>query len=242
MRPQDRELARRALEEGRITVDQVTSIRQECEKSGRPFADVALERGIKIAPAPKPRPPKAITPLSKIGSRSDLLLLAGAIVVLTAILIVSGYRVASEWGQDDAITEEMALFRDRADRRALEVRREYARGRVDRRHAEVQAALDGAREALAYVEKRMANGEDGPELYIRLTEAEVGFTRWITSNPEDAGVRIERGRAYDLRKDYAKAIADLERAGELDAKVKPTLRDRIEKLRILLAQSFAPEK
>src|SRR5438105_5637830 len=65
MNEQDKALARKALQENRLTIEQVEVIRAEVARSGRSFEETATALGFLAAkpkPPPPPAPPKAAAP------------------------------------------------------------------------------------------------------------------------------------------------------------------------------------
>src|SRR6266480_3055002 len=78
------------------------------------------------------------------------------------------------------------------------------------------AALALARAAIVRVDKMLASAASATEISLALNEAFVGYNMYLEEIPDDAPVRVERARTHELRRNYDKAIADLERAIELD--------------------------
>ena len=77
----------------------------------------------------------------------------------------------------------------------------------------------------AAVRKLMANGQDPAlaefEKIKKLNnDASIrNFTAMIKKNPKDANAYAKRGKAYSGNKDYAKAMADYDKAVQLDPKI-----------------------
>lgn len=250
MTPDDKEFARRALEEGLLTIDQVTRLKQECQETGRPLAALAEERGLlpsasAEAPAGKPSPAPAAaggrpaTPQAREAPARParprvleaVLGLASVLMIGLLYLSIKSFRAHHEQ------TEEMADHTSRAMAEGEEMYqkslRTYQEKRTERRESEAQAALAKGREALAAAEARPAGPLD-PDLYIQLSRAVQGFSVYLESHPRDAAVLVRRSRAWELRGEYEKASRDLEEAVSARADWAGELRPRIADLRARL--------
>ena len=60
MTPEDKALARRAIEEKKLTIEQVQEIRAEVDRTGRSFQDVAAARGLLAVRVSAPLAPGAV--------------------------------------------------------------------------------------------------------------------------------------------------------------------------------------
>lgn len=237
MTPEDRRLARDLITRGKLTVEQVTQVRGECEKSGRPFAKIAVERGLidaSEAAAPPRRGPGALPPRSRPARRlRPAAVLIGSVGVLLALLLLglSLQILRLDWGDDEDVAERTGRFRAETDRRAAEVRREVEARLIRERRARAALELEGARTHMAFVEERLRESTAPPDLTPRLVDASLGFTAWLDAHPNDALVLVERARAYELRKNFKKALRDLERAVELRPGLAADQAERLEALR-----------
>ena len=216
MREQDKVFARWALKRKRLTIEQVEEIRAESGRTGRSFRDVAVGRGLLSAPDFQPPPPVKIPPV-----------FAG---LLAATMIKMGERTKKD--DDLALETERSLAE--ADRKGAEASRGYKRSLVSAHEAAAREHLAKARAAMVRVDKMLASAASAMEISLALNEAFVGYNMYLEEIPDDAPVRVERARTHELRRNYDKAIADLERAIELDRRLEPTLKDRIIQLRLLL--------
>ena len=74
------------------------------------------------------------------------------------------------------------------------------------------------------------------QVALALNEAFIGYNMYLKEIPDDAAVRIERARTHQMRRNYDLAIADLERAIQLQPTLAASLRERIAQLRLFLAR------
>jgi tetratricopeptide (TPR) repeat protein len=228
MNDQDKAFARKALEKKLLTIEQIESIRDEVELSGRSFEQVAAAYGLKKETVAAPAPPKVKIPL-----------LYEILIVLT-LLIVVGVPV-SIWRlfQGSKKDVELALETERsnveADRRAGEARAGYQRELINAREARAREALTKARDAMT----RAAKFPDlrSPEAVQALNEAFVGYNTYLEILPDDVEVRVERSRTHELRRNYDLAIADLERVIQLQPASAKMFQDKIAQLRLFLART-----
>ena len=231
MTPEDRKLARKLMISNRLTIEQVTQLKEECEATGRPFGRLVVERGYlreSEAPRPKPRPPGA--------GHVFAWLLGGSAVVLVGLLIVSAFFIKAEWGEDEDAAAEASRFRAETERKAIQVRQAYARKRAAEREDRARMAVMKARQIMAFVEERVKEAPAEPDVYLRLVEATIEFNTYLEVHTGAALVYVERSRAWELRRDYARAISDLEKAMALKKSIEPDVRNQIQELRIRLVR------
>jgi hypothetical protein len=251
MNEQDKAAARRALEQQRLSIEQVQEIRAEVDRTGRSFEDVARSRGLLLAPpapppaapapAPvaRPLPPPTPRPPFRMEPR-QMALLGAAAVVLIALIVsaVAGFnQILERTAHDQELAVESSKNMSEADRQYSEAVVGYKRSLVQRREAIAAQSLVKAREAMARADALLKGGTASPELPPALNEAFVGYNAYLDVLPDDADVRIERARTHQLRRNFDLAIVDLERAAELKPDRAPALRDQVAQLRLLLART-----
>jgi len=224
MTPQDREFARRAIQEGRLTVAQVTVLKDEVGRTGRPLADLARERGWLAPPA------VTLESLAKKLPIFDIVQAASAALILV-LLTLTVWWIVGRSRRDEQRDEDSLRRVMEAERLNQQVRHDYGLKVVEQREKGAQEALAKARTSMKAAEEKAVSAPDDPELYIRLVEASLGFNAYLDVHPEDAPVLTERARAWELRGIAERAIADLERACSLRPDLEPALRTRIETLR-----------
>lgn len=230
MTPEDRKLARDLLAKKLLTIDQVTRINEACEATGRPFPEVAAGKGF-LSPQEASRMAPPPVPAS---SRLWPILLGGSAFILVGLLIFTPFFFQLEWGLDDAAVEERARMRAKSQRIAAEVRRAYQRKLVTDREKRVADELESARKTMAFVEERLNKAVAFPDLYRRLTESIISFTEVLRVHPGDAGVLVERARAYEIRGDFGRSVQDLELAVSLDKSLEPEVRNTLQELKLKL--------
>jgi len=226
MNEQDKAYAREALEKKLLTIEQVEAIRAEVDRSGRPFKDLAAERAAK----PKPPPPQKKMPPVYLG------LLAASFVICAGLLIASVVRLRERSTKDDDLAIETEKAHTEADRRAGEASRGYKRAVISANEAEARKELAKAREAMTRAEALLKSSGPPDRLILALNQAFVGYNMYLKEIPDDAPVRIERARTHELRKNYDLAIADLERAIQIEPPLALTLKDRIAQLKMFVAR------
>src|SRR6185503_10880040 len=129
MNEQDKAAARRAIEEKKLTIEQVEEIRAEVDRTGRSFQDVAAARGLLApratvpAPAPTPTPAPPPRPRQKIPLLYELLILATLLIVLG--VPVSFLRLTEKSKKDGDLAVESDRRNAESDRHAVEARRGY---------------------------------------------------------------------------------------------------------------------
>ncbi|HVE38906.1 MAG TPA: hypothetical protein VNM14_03395 [Planctomycetota bacterium] len=243
MNESDKAAARKALESKRLSIEQVQEIRTEVERSGRPFMDIAVERGLLKPEAPPPPPPprkpeaSAPTPApvpAPARKRIPTLyvVLLGCTLLIVLGVPVSVLRLFEHSRKDDELALETERSRVEAERQASDASRGYKRAVVSGNEAVAREHLAKARAAMTRVEKLTEPAERNKAL----NEAFVGYNMYLQEMPDDVEVRIERAGTHQARRNYDLAIADLERAIELRRDLEPALRDRIIQLRLFLAR------
>ena len=251
MNEQDKAAARKALESHRLSIEQVQEIRQEVERSGRPFMDIAVERGLlkreppvpappaAPAPPPPPRPPAAAPawlPAAPAPSRKPIptlyVVLLGCTLLIVLGVPVSLLRLVERSKKDDDLALETERSRTEADRQAADASRGYKRAVISGNEAVARGHLEQARAAMARAQKL----GDSPERRQALNEAFVGYNMYLQEIPDDVEVRIERAGTHQARRNYDLAIADLDRVIQLRPDLEPSLKDRIAQLRLFLAR------
>jgi len=235
---QDKAFARAALERKLLTIEQVEQVRVEVDRTGRPFEQVARERGFlpSAVPAPKPAMPRTAQPARRIPV-VYMALLAASFAIFTGLLIATVVKMRERSRQDEDLALETERSRAEAERQAAEASRGYKRAVVSGNEAVAREQLAKARAAMARVEQMLLSGRLPPELGSALNEAFIGYNMYLKEIPDDAAVRVERARTHELRRNYDLAVADLERAIELNRDLEPVLKARVEQLRRLVARN-----
>jgi tetratricopeptide (TPR) repeat protein len=259
---QDKAFARKALEEKRLTIEQVQEIRAEVDRSGRPFEEVAIARGLLRAPKPAPisappppAPPAPVGPRVPADRKSPLeealekllpssrfprlyfLLLVASFVIFAGLLLLTVNKMQENSSKEQDLAVEQSKNITEAERKSAEAMRGYQRSVIEAREAHARQGLAKAREAMARVDDRMKTTSSSPDITLALNEAFVGYNTYLDVLPDDADVRIERARTHQLRRNYDLAIADLERASQLKPDRAAALRDQITQLRLLIART-----
>jgi tetratricopeptide (TPR) repeat protein len=228
MNDHDKAFARKALEKKLLTIEQIESIRDEVELSGRSFEQVAAAYGLKKETVAAPAPPKVKIPL-----------LYEILIVLTLLIVVgvpvSIWRLIQTSRKDVELALESEKSSVDADRKAGEARAGYQRELIMNRDARAGEALGRARAAMARVTP--SSDPKAPDIALALNEAFVGYNMYLDVNPDDAAVRIERAKTHELRRNYDLAIADLERVIQLQPASAKMFQDKIAQLRLFLARS-----
>jgi len=234
MNENDKAVARRAIEEKKLTIEQVEEIRVEVDRTGRSFQDVAASRGLLAQRVPSaalgPPPP----PKQKIPLLYELLILATLLIVLGVPVSILRLRERSTKDVDLALESEKN--NTDSDRKAIEARRGYNQTLVAAKESEAQQNLVKARAAMARVEKMLNSGTLPPELTVALNEAFVAYNHYLRIFPDDAVVCVERAKTHEMRRNFDLAIADLEHAITLQPTLEPALRDRIAKAKQMLSR------
>lgn len=226
MNEQDKAVARLALEEKRLTIEQVESIRAEVDRTGRSFNEVAAARG--LVKAPRRRTP-SIPILYQV-------LLAASVLIFAGLLIATIVRMRERTRKDDDLALESEKNNTDSDRKAVEARRGYNQSLVTAKETEAQQNLTKARAAMARVETMLGSGTLPPELTVALNEAFVAYNHYLRIFPDDAVVCVERAKTHEMRRNFDLAIADLEHAITIQPALEPALRDRIAKAKLMLSR------
>ena len=227
MNDQDKVFARRALERQRLSIEQVEQIRAEVDRTGRTFRDVAVGRGMLSAADLLPPPPRKIPPFYFV-------LLACSLVIFAGLLVASAVQINERSKKDDELAVATSRNMAESDRKSAEARRAYQRSLIETREARAKEGLAKGRAALALADEQLRKTTSSPEITAHLNNAFSGYNTYLEILPDDAGVRLERARVHELRRNYDRAIEDLERAVELRHDLEPALKDRIIQLRLLL--------
>src|SRR5262245_48791449 len=166
MNDEDKAAARRAIEEKKLTIEQVQEIREEVDRTGRSFPDVAASRGwlAPRVPSAVPGPPER--PRPKVPLLYELLILATLLIVLGVPM--SFLRLATSSKKDADLAYETDKSNMDSDRKAADARRGYNQALVAARESEAQQNLEKARAAMARVEKMLSSGTLPPELTVAL--------------------------------------------------------------------------
>ena len=215
MTPEDRRLAREAIERGSLSVDQVAEIRAAAEAEGLSFAEAARRRGVTLA-SPPPAPPPAPSATSPARRSPFPILLGLSLAVLTGAAVLTFSRAALD-STEQGDAESTARARMEAEKAALRARSAYQRTVTEREAAEAAQALAQARATLTETERRVAGRPVAPpELRDPLLQAAQRFGLWLAAHPDDGKVLMERARAWELYGLPDRARADLEKAVRID--------------------------
>jgi tetratricopeptide (TPR) repeat protein len=229
MREQDKSIARWALQRKRLSIDQVEQIAAEAGKTGRSFRDVAVGRGLLSAQDFKPPPPMTIQPFYVV-------LLVCSFLIFAGLLAATVIKMRERSSKDDDLAIDTEKARTEADRRAGEASRGYKRAVISTNEMAARAELDKARDAMARADQMIGQGALPNLVVMALNEAFVGYNMYLKEMPDDAPVRVERARTHEMRRNYDLAIADLERAIQIDPKLQAALKPRIDQLRLFVAK------
>ena len=224
MNDQDKAAARRALEEKKLTIEQVEQIRMEVDRTGRPFQEVAAAHGLVNVPARR----------RKIPLFYELLILATLLIVLG--VPVSFLRLFEKSKKDGDLAVETDRSNIDSDRKAADARRGYNKSLVDAKESDAQQSLAKARAAMARVETMLNSGTLPPELTVALNEAFIAYNNYLRVFPDDAVVCVERAKTHEMRRNFDLAIADFEHAITIQPALEPALRDRIAKAKQMLSR------
>ena len=222
MTPEDRHLAREALVSGRLTIEQVSALRDECEKTGKPFAELA-----------------------GLSSREDtggkhrdpfpILILCSALLI-TGLLVATVVRmISSNQAKGDRAQEYNQMVYD-TENLERQTRTQYERKQVTLRDATAHEALKKARAAMVFVEERREEAAGEPDLYVKLVQATLSYSTYLGIYPNDSAILLERAHAWDLLNNPERALKDLDRAVELDPALDAKVGDRVAELRLKLSR------
>src|SRR5688572_8133169 len=126
MNEQDKAAARQALERKQLTIEQVEAIRAEVDRTGRPFREVAVSKGLLASPKPGPSPvQRAIAELIKTLRISPLYLglLAASFLIFAGLLIATLFKLQERSRKDEELVMETVRSNAEADRKGAEARR-----------------------------------------------------------------------------------------------------------------------
>jgi hypothetical protein len=238
MTPDDRTLAREAIIRRRLTIEQVTELQKECESTGRSFGQAAIARkllgpeevasilGAGAGPAGGPPPAPAVF--------HGLLL--GTLGILGLLLIVSVLHLIQRHEKDRRLAEESIIEHAKAEQQARDAGLAYQRSRVANREVDARKSLEEARRIMSFSEERLREAPAEPQLHPQLVQATIAFNGYLEVHPDDAAVLVERSRAYELRRDFERALADLDRAIEVQKDLAPKLDPKLQELRLQVAR------
>ncbi len=248
MTPEDKAAAREALRRGRLSIEEVEALLAEASKTGRPFAELARAREIILAgPPPSPSPsaaplphPRSPVPDSRFpipASRFPIplypaLLGASALIFLGLLVATIVYRLDRS-RKDRELEVESARAQAESERQAREAGLAYHQRRLAEREAEARAAGDRGRQALAWIEERIGTDPTDPTIYDRAVQATLDLNLFLRDFPDDPDALVLRSRSWELRRNYAEALGDLERALRIKPALEPAVRVRLGILRKL---------
>jgi tetratricopeptide (TPR) repeat protein len=235
MNEEDKAFARRAIEEKKLTIEQVESIRGEVDRTGRSFQDVATARGLlkpAAPPVPAPPPPRRSKPVPILYQA----LLAASFLIFAGLLLMTVVKMRERTRKDDDLAIQSEKNNADSDRKAADARRGYNQSLVAAKESDAVQQLAKARAAMTRVDAIMSSGTLPPELTVALNEAFVAYNAYLRVFPNDAAVCVERARTHEMRRNYDLAIADWEHAVTLQPNLEPALRDRIAKAKQMLAR------
>ncbi|HZE97903.1 MAG TPA: hypothetical protein VE981_12820 [Planctomycetota bacterium] len=229
MNEQDKAVARRALRDKRLSIDQVEQIKAEVERTGRPFREIAFGRGLLSAEDLKARPPKQMPTVY-------VALLAASLVIFMALLIATTAHLQERSRKDEELAVGSSRNMSETERKSAQARKGYDRSIIQARETRAKEALAKARAAMARADTALKTAPQSPEISLALDEAFTNYNVYLESLPDDADVRIERSRTHTLRRNYDLAIADLERAAQLKPAAAKACQDQISQLRLFVAR------
>jgi len=198
MTPEDRRVAREALEQGRLTIAQVEAVQAEADSGGRPFLDVARAKGLLL-------PPPVRAPR-----------LFGAVIVAIGVVLLGLFaytirRGMVDLGGESGDLDAAARFRIETERRSYQAKKEYEASVAAHDERVARTALEKGRAALA-----AADADPGPVVPVAmLEEAVVGLSAWLDRHPDDVDALLDRARACERRRFLDRALADLEKVSSL---------------------------
>jgi tetratricopeptide (TPR) repeat protein len=155
-------------------------------------------------------------------------------VIFAGLLFVTIYKMRERTQKDNDLAEESARMMVESERRSTEARRNYEQGIQNEREEAARKKLVYARAAIT-----RAAAKSSADATADLNEAFVGYNAVIEVFPQDPDLRIERSRVHEARRNYDRAVEDLERAILLKKTLEPALRDKIDQLKLLIARKPA---
>ena len=232
MTPQDRTLAREALVQKKLTIEQVTELQKECERSRSSIADAAVRRGLLTPDDVAALLGAAAPPTPVLFSR----LLIATLVILVLLTVTGFVQLARRYARDRRLAEESMRSLAETERLAKEAGLAYQRKQLADREADAAKALGQARAIMKFVEERLRDAPAEPQLNLQLVEATGLFNAALQTRPDVAEILVERARAYELRRDFERALADLDRAIELRKELASKLDPKLQELRLQVAR------
>jgi len=232
MTPQDRTLAREALVQKKLTIDQVTELQKECESSRASLADAAVRRGLLTPDDVASLLGVAAPPAPALFSR----LLVATLVILVLVTLTGFAQLASRNARDRRLAEESMRSRAETERLAREAGLAYQRKQLADRETDAGKSLEQARTIMRFVEERLRDAPAEPQLHLQLVEATGLFNAALQIRENDPAILVERARAYELRRDFERALADLDRAIELKKELAPGLDAKLNTLRLQVSR------
>ncbi len=214
MTPEDKEFARTCLEKRWLTIEQVEEIKRVSAERSQTFRDVAVAYGLVREKRAAPAPP--------VWGYVVLGVFAFFLVGSTATLVL--------WLRAN---------------RALELENARVRAALERQHGrerdpdptplaiQAERRLMSARESLRYVDHN-SNKLPEAERQTRLAESVAGFDQYLDFRPDSAAVLCDRGRARDMLGRLPDALADYEKAMQLDPTLGRLVAQRVEQLRTVI--------
>src|SRR5204863_5392643 len=94
MKEADKALARRALKQNRLTIDQVEQVRAEVDRTGRSFREICVGRGLLSAADFPDSSSKSIPPVYFV-------MLACSLIIFGGLLFSSWYQLHERSKKDD---------------------------------------------------------------------------------------------------------------------------------------------
>jgi len=217
MTPDDKEFARTCLEKKWLTIEQVEEIRRTSEEKKIAFREVAVAYGV-VRERPGADPSAPVWPYA----------LAGTLAVFAVGAIISAVATLAAMSRDEI---------DNAKARAAmkEPPRDPSAGAATAEQSRAELLLRHARESIRFVE---LNGSSIPEheRLTRLEEALVGVERYLAVHPESATVLCDRARARDLLGRLPDALADYERAMQMEPQLARDIGPRVRLIRETLGK------
>jgi tetratricopeptide (TPR) repeat protein len=159
--------------------------------------------------------------------------MGASLLIFLGLLIATLIYRFDRSRRDRELELETADSRLQYERSAQEANQAYHRRRLAQTQTEARTALERAREALAWIDDRIAKDPTDPTLHDRAVEATIALNQFLESFPDDAPALSLRARSWEFRRNYDFALRDLERALVLQPTLEPEVRKRLELLRKL---------
>jgi hypothetical protein len=220
MTPEDKEFARTCLEKKWLSIEQVEEIRRTSEEKKLAFREVAVAYGV-VREKPGADPSAPVWPY----------VIAGTLAVFAVGAILSAVATIAAMSRD-----EIENAKARAAMEAKEPPHDPSAGAATAEQSRAELQLRHAREAIRFVE---LNGRSIPEgeRVTRLEEALMGVERYLAIHPESATVLCDRARARDLLGRLPDALADYERAMQMEPQLARDIAPRVRLIRETLGKS-----